>query len=334
MDQQLSRNSSSEMQNNVAADTMEPDQNNNLEGVNNEYWRYIPLNKAALRGDWDAAKRFFDQDANAITAPITSFSETALHIAVGTGERAIHFMEKLVELMPVEALTLRDSVGYTALHVAAVVGNMRAAVVLVQKNPDLLYIHGYLDLLPLHCAALYACKDTLLFLLTVTKDDHVSRPFSNKNVVRLVNLAISSGFYDVALNLVEHYPQLAKSKDDHNECFLQCIARKGSAFPSDVPVKLETNPIKYPPSGGDLENPAAANRRSQALIGQKYNWSIWAQILKDFSIFGSQQLQIMLWKVFKFLVPPVKHIQEQKQMHLEALTLLKCVCEEIRSSND
>ncbi|XP_058216516.1 uncharacterized protein LOC131327398 isoform X1 [Rhododendron vialii] len=347
MDQQLSRNSSSEMQNNVAADTMEPDQNNNLEGVNNEYWRYIPLNKAALRGDWDAAKRFFDQDANAITAPITSFSETALHIAVGTGERAIHFMEKLVELMPVEALTLRDSVGYTALHVAAVVGNMRAAVVLVQKNPDLLYIHGYLDLLPLHCAALYACKDTLLFLLTVTKDDHVSRPFSNKNVVRLVNLAISSGFYDVALNLVEHYPQLAKSKDDHNECFLQCIARKGSAFPSGshlnfwqrviycyVPVKLETNPIKYPPSGGDLENPAAANRRSQALIGQKYNWSIWAQILKDFSIFGSQQLQIMLWKVFKFLVPPVKHIQEQKQMHLEALTLLKCVCEEIRSSND
>ncbi|XP_058216532.1 uncharacterized protein LOC131327408 [Rhododendron vialii] len=171
-------------------------QRTTLEGVKDEYWRYTPLLKAALRGDWDAARRFF---VKAITAPITNVSETALHIAVGTGERAIHFVEKLMVLMPVEALTLREKHGDTALHTAGTVGNTRAAVVLVQKNPDLLYIHGYLDRLPLHCAALYACKDTLLFLLTVTKDDHVSMPFSNENFVRHVNHAINSRFYDKSI---------------------------------------------------------------------------------------------------------------------------------------
>ncbi|KAE9447477.1 hypothetical protein C3L33_20625, partial [Rhododendron williamsianum] len=264
-------------------------ENNNLEGVKDEYWRYQPLLKAALRGDWDAATRFFVQDKSAITAPITPASETALHIAVGTGERAIHFVEKLVELMPVEALTLQENDGDTALHVAATVGNTRAAVVLVQKNPYLPYIHGYLKRLRLHCAALYACKDTLLFLLNVSKDDHVSGPFSNENVVRLVNYAIKSGFYDVALNLVQRYPQVAKSTDQSKFSAMEIIAKKASAFPSGtrlnfwqriiycyVPVKLETNvPIKEPLSRarGDLENPAAANRRSQVIV-QKYDWII------------------------------------------------------------
>lgn len=170
--------------------------------MTDDHWRYIPLLKAALiSGDWDAARRFFDEDKSAITAPITDQLETALHIAVGTGETAIHFVEKLMELIPVEALTVRDIVGNTPLHAAANVGNTRAAVLLVQKNPDLLYMCGTRDLLPLHCAALYACKDTLLFLLAVTKDDHVSRPFSNKNVIRLVNYAISSGFYGKYLQI-------------------------------------------------------------------------------------------------------------------------------------
>ncbi|KAF7143131.1 hypothetical protein RHSIM_Rhsim05G0147100 [Rhododendron simsii] len=328
MDQHLSRNSLSETQNNVAAYTIEPE-NNNLEGVNDEYWRYIPLLKAALiRGDWDMASRFFDQDPRAIKAPITDFSETVLHIAVGTGESAIHFVEKLVERMPVEALKQLDSIGNTALHAAANVGNTRASIMLVRKNPELLYIRGQHNLLPIHCAALYACKDTLLFLLKVPKDDHVSTPFSDKDVVQLVNYAISSGFYgksiaqDVALELVQRYPQAAKSKDDDNMCALGEIARKASAFPSGsrlkfwerviyccVPVKLQTViPIKDPMSRarGDPENPAAANRRSQG-IAHKYIWSICAElILKGFSISalectGCQKLQTMLWKVFEFL---------------------------------
>ncbi|KAG5549340.1 hypothetical protein RHGRI_014632 [Rhododendron griersonianum] len=129
-------------------------EDNNLEGVKDEYWRNISLLKAALRGDWDAARRFLVKDERAITAPITNVFETVLHIAVGIGERAIHFVEKLVVLMPVGALILREKHGDTALHTASMVGNTRAAVVLVKKNPDLLYIRRYVDrsiTIPLCC---------------------------------------------------------------------------------------------------------------------------------------------------------------------------------------
>ncbi|KAL0374585.1 UNVERIFIED_CONTAM: hypothetical protein Sradi_3374200 [Sesamum radiatum] len=69
---------------------------------------YLPLYKAALNGDWESARNFFDQDPDAVTAKITKVSETALHIAVGTG-KAKNFVKELLELIPIEAIaTLRD----------------------------------------------------------------------------------------------------------------------------------------------------------------------------------------------------------------------------------
>ncbi|KAF7143209.1 hypothetical protein RHSIM_Rhsim05G0147400 [Rhododendron simsii] len=172
---------------------------NNLEGMKDEYWRYIPLLKAALRSDWDAAKRFFVKDE----IVITYVSETVLHITVENGERAIHFIG---EVGGVDAGGGLDIAGKICTQRRLGRSNTRAAVVLVQKNPDLLYIRGYVDdRLPLHCAALYACKDTLLYLLTVTKDDHVSMPFSNENAIRLVNHATNFGFYGKSPKLYKKF---------------------------------------------------------------------------------------------------------------------------------
>ncbi|KAF7142987.1 hypothetical protein RHSIM_Rhsim05G0147800 [Rhododendron simsii] len=102
MEQQVPLNSSSEMENNVVPDIIVPDpilfdslqRTTTWRCVKDEYWRYIPLLKAVLRGNWDAARRFFVQDESAITAPINDLSETALYIAVRTGERAIQSMIK------------------------------------------------------------------------------------------------------------------------------------------------------------------------------------------------------------------------------------------------
>ncbi|THF98120.1 hypothetical protein TEA_000512 [Camellia sinensis var. sinensis] len=48
----------------------------------------------------------------------------------------------------------------------------------------------------------------------------------------------------------------------------------------------------------------------------------------------SRKLQAMLWKVLELLVPPTKHVQKQKLIHLQAIQLVKSLCEKIRSSND
>ncbi|CAL5375489.1 unnamed protein product [Camellia sinensis] len=50
-----------------------------------QYWKYLPLQKAALTGDWEEAKRIIDGDGDALTAKITPDEEIALHVAVATG---------------------------------------------------------------------------------------------------------------------------------------------------------------------------------------------------------------------------------------------------------
>ncbi|GMP36769.1 hypothetical protein CsSME_00008785 [Camellia sinensis var. sinensis] len=165
------------------------------ENKDEDYWRYQPLLKAALRGDWDSAKGFFDQDPDALTAHITDAKQTALHLAISSG-RSIEFVEKLVDLMPPEALALRASQGRTALHIAALYGNTKAAVILVEKHPTSLYIRSYdQNQLPLHFAANGGHKDTLLYLLSVTEDDPVSKPFAYPSGALLLYQAVDSEFY-------------------------------------------------------------------------------------------------------------------------------------------
>ncbi|KAF5956381.1 hypothetical protein HYC85_003606 [Camellia sinensis] len=125
------------------------------------FGRYIPLLNAALRGDWDSAKRFFDQDPDALTAHITCKKETALHVAIMSG-RSVEFVEKLVDLMSPEALLQPHIVGMIALHNAALIGNTEAAAILVEKHPASLYIRDDDNWLPLHFAARARHKDTLL----------------------------------------------------------------------------------------------------------------------------------------------------------------------------
>lgn len=156
---------------------------------------YLPLYKAALKGDWESARNFFDQDPDAITAKITKVLETALHIAVGTG-KAIKFVKELLELIPTESLvTLRDQAGQTALHYAAIFGNVEAAQLLVSKDPGLSNTQSDSFFLPIHLAALYANKDMVSYLLTVTRDDTDPNPFADKSGVDLLNLVILAEFY-------------------------------------------------------------------------------------------------------------------------------------------
>ncbi|KAI8019567.1 Ankyrin repeat-containing protein NPR4 [Camellia lanceoleosa] len=258
----------------------------------NKYWRYIPLLNAVLRGEWDSAKRFFNEK-----------KETMLHVAVASG-RSIDFVEKLVDLMPPEALALPNRTGATALHHPAWIGNTKAAVILVEKHPAPLYIFDNNKWLPLHHAADKGHEDTLSYLLSVTKDDPVSMPFAYSSGALLISKVVYSEFYDIALNLVGRYPELAMSKLDDGYYALKDMVLRPSAFPSGshlngwqrliyhyVPVKLE-NYADQDHNRSDIEN-------ASEVITQKYM---------------NQKLQAMLWKVFELLV--------------------KFLCEKIRSLND
>ncbi|CAL5328644.1 unnamed protein product [Camellia sinensis] len=195
--------------------------------------------------DWDSAKRCFDEDESALTAKINNYKETALHIAIMSG-RSIEFVEKLVDLMPPEALALRNYRGCTAINCAALYGNTKATVILVEKHPTSLYIHDNQNWLPLHYAANNGHKDTLLYLLSVTKEDDpvsktkevdpVSKPFTYPSGALLLLYVVYFEFYGEYSFEFGRYPELATSIVHDDTYALKAMARKASSFPSGIPL--------------------------------------------------------------------------------------------------
>ncbi|XP_059633229.1 uncharacterized protein LOC132276004 [Cornus florida] len=289
--------------------------------------RRLAVYKATMKDDWERA-----QDEDMATAYINGYHETLLHRAVGTG-RSIHFVEKLVELMPKEALVLQNLRNDTALSVAARLGNTKAAIILVDKNPDLLQMKNNDGLFPVHLAALYAHKETLLYLMKATTDHHHPTPYADhySGVLLLVQLIVS-GFYDVALDLVHHHPDLSTKfmRIENNDYPLKAIARKASAFRSgcrlnfwqrfiysSVPVKLENYPNNNP-NTCDTQNPADISQVPPQMSGRE-NYYYYFGTLRH-------KLRVLLAKAM-LLVPHIKHIQEKMSGHDQALQLVKRLCE-------
>lgn len=140
---------------------------------------------------------------------------TALHVAAGEGRS--EFVEKMVSYLPVEALEMRDCLGYTALHYAAIAGSMRAAKALVKKKPALANGLDFKGQTPLLVASrfAYGSYDLLWYLTLVTKDEEPSRPFTGPlamNLVRMLVLSGSVGRLRVVLRTYWHFFFLSSSE--------------------------------------------------------------------------------------------------------------------------
>ncbi|KAF7142613.1 hypothetical protein RHSIM_Rhsim05G0009000 [Rhododendron simsii] len=316
---------------------------NRISGKKDEYWKYTPLVKAALRGDWETADKFFEKNPNAITAPITRDSESALYLATGTGPAAINFVAELLKRMtPEEVLAHRDVAGNTPLHLSALVGNTAAAELLVQKNPGLLCIRENRGWLPVHYAAVNAKRETLEFLLKVTGENEeamamlfLTSGYKPSGAELLIDVRTSE-YYDLALDLVHRYPQLAISQAfNDDDCGLGAIARQVNAFRSGTHLNFweriiyDHVPVKFKNYAEDSsrveividENPVS----NPELPVQKHHWARF--------LLASQKMQAMLWKC-SLLVPCVKRIREQKQKHQQALQLVRYLIKEMLSLND
>ncbi|KAI3978541.1 hypothetical protein MKX01_015716 [Papaver californicum] len=197
--------------------------------------KYQVLYKAALKGDWDRAKRIFKVDPSALTARITIGDETALHIAAASGHSM--FVEKLVTLMPSDALELKNCDGETTLHFVAAAGFIRAAKAMVTKNPNLTQMRDNNEWVPLVTAAYSAnssnerSKEMVKYLCSVTRDEEPS-PYYGVSGGTLICISIASNLYDVALYLVQRFPNLATEKSEDGYCALEAMAERPSAFPS------------------------------------------------------------------------------------------------------
>eukprot|EP00261_Vitis_vinifera_P016049 XP_010644720.2 PREDICTED: uncharacterized protein LOC100248044 [Vitis vinifera] len=301
---------------------------------------YLELHKAVLNGDWKSASKLLEDDPKSFSAPIGTDDSPMLHIAVELGEARMGFVEKLVEFVPREALALRDSDGATALFKAARAGNIKAAKLLVNKNPSLPNICSHSNLAPLHSAVRYGHKELTLYLFSVTRDDVDPYPFSNSPGIELLRRALMVGFHDVALYLVKRYPDLATcnfgdAKDSDDDIYsdddkapLTVLAKRPWAFRSGshfnlwqliiyhcVLVKL--NHFLSQPNRGGMKNQVGSYELSTQMC-------CWTQLFK-----ACQKANAIFWELVGWLVPPIKHIQETKTMHTLTLQLLNHLCTEV-----
>ncbi|XVE51696.1 hypothetical protein DITRI_Ditri02bG0062200 [Diplodiscus trichospermus] len=275
---------------------------------------YAPLYQSALKGDWGKAKEFLDMHPGAVNVRITKGRETALHIAVGA--RHIGFVEEVVKLMNVGDLERRNKQNNTALCLAAASGVTRIAEVMVKKNKYLPGIRGNKGVTPLYLAALFGHRDMVWYLYKVTAAEDLTQ----QDYIGLLIVTITSDLFDVALCLIQHHPELAILRDSKGETALHVLARKPSAFSSKHELgtwgKLIYPWIYVEPlvksSCSSCMSKCCSCDTNQVFIG----------------------LAGKFWHAIVKAIPGYKAVYEKKLLHMQAIVLVKLLCEQILSLED
>ncbi|KAJ6917210.1 hypothetical protein NC652_019552 [Populus alba x Populus x berolinensis] len=278
------------------------------------YMQYLPLYKAVDVGDLEATKKFLKEHPDGLTASISADGDTALHAAVLAGH--IEIVEELVSQLEEGHLEIKNRNNATALNYAAIGGITRIAEDLVAKNEGLLRVPNQNGLIPVVVASLYGHKDMVRYLYSVSPKEELSPATNNKNGIMLLTTCIIDELYDIALDLLQHYPRLAFYQDSDKDTALDMLAQKPSAFPSGTQFALWQkwiyNPLASSNNHGDIERPNMGPTDRRNIVKR-----------------ASDKLLVVVWKGLRFFVPAIKHMYNLKLIHGQAHAVLCCLCEQI-----
>ncbi|XP_019169932.1 PREDICTED: uncharacterized protein LOC109165561 [Ipomoea nil] len=272
-----------------------------------DYSKYRPLYRAILAANWDEAQIFFNLDPAAIQSPLNGYLDTALHVGAKAGNAS--FMENLVALLledeEVEAIGPRDNDGNTPLHLAAMNGNIEVAHILVRRNSNLLYLHNNYGVFPIQSAAMNnrKSKDAFLYFLRLTRDDEYGHPnpYAGPTGVKILVNLIEYKFYDLALELVVRYPNLA-----HH----QSLASNVSALDAIV--------------------------LNDCSIVNKHSLNFWQSFIYYCVSKAESTTSTPIFHLITSLLPWLvgKSIVNKMVLHHQAVKLLKCLCDQLKTLND
>ncbi|KAI3739562.1 hypothetical protein L2E82_29971 [Cichorium intybus] len=279
---------------------------------------YVPLCRAIMKGNWEEAREIFNMDKDALTVKLNVKGHSALHIAIDSSKHD-QFVESLLkEINPESLLTLVTSTKENALHRAAMIDNVKAAKMLVEKNPLLLFSVDNMNNLPIHRAIIASHETTFLYLLDacrhhigLSQQDGYHSPFEGTNGAELLSNVINVGLLGVAYDLINLYPDMART----NVGFyipLKFIARKWDLYYSGAQYNFYQNFVyaHLPTGNNDLSD----TKNIQDVENQDtYNGNFVTSC----------------WKRCFYYVRHFKYLHEDKVKHKKALMLLKCICKEV-----
>ncbi|KAK0607652.1 hypothetical protein LWI29_018158 [Acer saccharum] len=164
-----------------------------------------------------------DNPRSMLRTTITEWDEIVLHIA--TRAKQVAFVEEIIELMKPDDLKLQDLNGSTAFCFSAAAGIIEISKLMLDKNLDLLTLRGAKNMLPLYMAALFGRMEMANFLYDGTESHLTPQDEAN-----LFFKSINTDMYDMASKLLQHQPQLAVTRDMHQNTALHMLARKPSSM--------------------------------------------------------------------------------------------------------
>ncbi|KAI3511089.1 hypothetical protein L1887_18233 [Cichorium endivia] len=291
---------------------------------------YLPLCRAIMKGNWEEAREIFNMDKDASTVKLNVEGHSALHIAIDSCKH-IQFVESLLkEINPESLLTLVTNTKQNALHRAAMIDNVKAAKMLVEKNPLLLFSFDSTYSLPIHRAIIASHETTFLYLLDVcrhhiglSQQDGYHSPFEGKNGAKLLTNVINAGLLGVAYDLINKYPDMARTK--HGMYIpLTSIARKGDLYYSGARYNFYQNFVYA------RNNDLSDTKNIQDVENQDtYNGNFVTSCWKRCFYYVIQRIYVKFWDIAVLHVRHVKYLHEDKVKHKKALMLLKCICKEV-----
>ncbi|KAF4370181.1 hypothetical protein F8388_007322 [Cannabis sativa] len=187
-----------------------------------------------MKGEWNEVIRVYEQNYRAHKAKITKSGDTALHIAVSDcQEEVVELLVRRVVSNSKTVLAIQNDRGNTPLHLAASMGYVRMCHCMAKVDPLLVGVRNHNSETPLFLAALRGKKEAFLclhYLSTATAHD--GSFCRRRDGQTVLHCAIAGEYFDLAFQIIQLYPKLVNSVDEHGLSPLHILASKPFAFKS------------------------------------------------------------------------------------------------------
>ncbi|KAH7514932.1 hypothetical protein FEM48_Zijuj11G0142600 [Ziziphus jujuba var. spinosa] len=192
--------------------------------------------RAALEGDWERMKRFYEENREAVFYPLTVTNDTAFHIAVYSRTKSP--LEELIQIVPNPPIARADDKKNTPLHEAGAIGNIEAAQVLMRWSPEQLEARNALGETPMFRAAAFGMTEMVKYLASEVRSRHRNMHIQRirDDNTSILQSAIHGQHFETALWLFKNDEILGDLLDNKSRSCLQLLANMPSAFKSGYPM--------------------------------------------------------------------------------------------------
>ncbi|TMW94282.1 hypothetical protein EJD97_010487 [Solanum chilense] len=160
-------------------------------------------------------------------APMDNRGDTILHFLAIHGNLA--GFEILNSNLSIKDLETTNSNGDTPLHEAAKFGKKDVVEMILKKEKDLIFVRNNLGETPLYVAAASGEKDVFTLLANYDFSEVTMKRNDGKTVL---HATVAHDCYDLAIYIVNQYPELVNQSDNEKMSALNVLATKQLSFKS------------------------------------------------------------------------------------------------------